>query len=89
VLIILGDALQVMPPLRRRLPVMHRWVGRVYSSMFRLMSMTGLYMQVYFAAQRSTSTVKPRVIAIGLFALTVLTAGGIVSASMIVWIPRI
>lgn len=190
VLIMLGGALQLVPAVRRRVPTLHRWVGRAYFSAALLTSVFGLYMlwvrggagdlaqhiaislnavilcscavmawrsararefathrqwalrayvaaggvyffrlgvflwllifqrpvgfdpdtfsgpflttlafsvyvfvplsvlQLYFSAQKSTGSVRPRATAIGLFALAVLTAAGIVGASMIVWIPN-
>jgi hypothetical protein len=45
-------------------------------------------LQVYFAAQRSNTTLLPRVTAAGLFAVAVLSAAGIAAASVIVWVPR-
>jgi Predicted membrane protein (DUF2306) len=44
VLIIVGGALQLMPAIRRRLPVLHRWVGRGYVIAVSLTSLAGLYM---------------------------------------------
>lgn len=45
-------------------------------------------LQLYFVAQRSRSDVLPRATAVGLFALTLLTAAGIASATMMFWLPR-
>lgn len=191
VLIMVGGALQLMPAVRRRVPALHRWVGRGYMVSVLFTSVVGLYMvwirkggsgsmpqhiaislnavilctcavmawraarardfathrqwalrtflaaggvyffrlgvflwlaawrrpvgfdaktfsgpflttlafavyvvvplsvlQLYFMAQRSRTDVVPRVTAVGFFALTLLTAAGIASATMIIWLPR-
>lgn len=191
VLIMAAGALQLMPAVRRRVPALHRWVGRGYLTSVLLTSVVGLYMvwirkggagsmsqhiaislnavilctcavmawraarsrdfathrqwalrtflaaggvyffrlgvflwiaawrrpvgfdaatfsgpflttlafavyvvvplsvlQIYFVAQRSRGSVLPSATAVGLFALTMLTAAGIASATMIFWLPR-
>lgn len=44
VLIMLGGGLQLLPAIRRRLPALHRWVGRVYMISVMLASLAGLYL---------------------------------------------
>jgi uncharacterized membrane protein len=44
VLIMLGGAMQLMPVIRRRVPALHRWVGRTYTVAVCLTSLAGLYM---------------------------------------------
>ena len=44
VLIMLGGGLQLLPAIRRRLPVVHRWVGRAYMISVMLTSLAGLYL---------------------------------------------
>jgi uncharacterized membrane protein len=44
VLIMLGGALQLIPALRRRVPTLHRWVGRSYMLSVILSSVAGLYL---------------------------------------------
>ena len=44
VLIMLGGALQLMPAIRRRVPALHRWVGRAYMTSVMLTSLAGLYL---------------------------------------------
>jgi uncharacterized membrane protein len=190
VVIMLGGAMQLIPAIRRKVPALHRWVGRGYVSAVSLTSLAGLYMvwvrgsvgdmsqhiaislnaiilitcailalraararrfaahrewalraylaangvfffrlglflwlvvnqgpagfdektfsgpflttlafavyvvvplsvlQLYFAAQRSRTRWLPRVTAAGLFTLALLSAAGIASASMIIWVPR-
>lgn len=191
VLIIAGGALQLIPAVRRRVPALHRWVGRGYMTSVLFTSVVGLYMvwirkggagsmsqhiaislnavilcacaimawraarsrdfathrqwalrtflaaggvyffrlgvflwiaawrrpvgfdattfsgpflttlafavyvvvplsvlQIYFVAQRGRGNVLPRATAVGLLALTILTAAGIASATMIFWLPR-
>jgi uncharacterized membrane protein len=189
VLIMLGGALQLMPAIRRRVPALHRWVGRSYIVAVTLTSVAGLYMiwwrggtgdlsqhiaislnaailvtcavlawrnarardfvahrqwalraylaangvfffrlglflwlivnrgpvgfnpttfsgpfltilafavyvfvplgvlQLYFTAQRSQSVAVQRSMSVGVFVLSLLTAAGIASVSMILWIP--
>lgn len=44
VLIILGGAVQLLPPLRRRWPALHRWNGRLYLLAATVLALGGLYM---------------------------------------------
>jgi hypothetical protein len=44
VVIIVGGLLQLLPWLRRRLPKLHRWNGRMFAMLAVLTSMVGLYM---------------------------------------------
>jgi uncharacterized membrane protein len=44
VLIMLGGAMQLLPAIRRRVPALHRWVGRTYIVAVSLASVSGLYM---------------------------------------------
>lgn len=44
VLIMLGGALQLLPAIRRRVPALHRWVGRSYMLSVILSSLAGLYL---------------------------------------------
>lgn len=44
VVITLGGALQLSPGLRRRMPVFHRWTGRIYIATAAAISLDGLYM---------------------------------------------
>lgn len=44
VVIMLAGALQLTPALRRRMPYLHRWLGRAYILSLVLTSITGLYM---------------------------------------------
>ncbi len=44
VLITLAGALQLMPQVRRRAPVFHRWLGRFYIAAAFVISVAGLYM---------------------------------------------
>jgi uncharacterized membrane protein len=43
-ILIVGGALQFMPQLRDRVPLFHRWSGRVYLLTALTVSLTGLYM---------------------------------------------
>lgn len=189
VVIMIAGAMQLMPAIRRRVPALHRWVGRGYVIAVSLTSLAGLYMvwwrgsagdtwqhvaislnavilttcallawrmarvrdfathrqwalraylaangvfffrlgvflwivinqgpvgfdpetfrgpflttlafavyvivplsilQLYFVAQRSSGVWLPRFTALGLFTLALLSAGGIGSVSMILWLP--
>lgn len=44
VLILTAGALQILPALRRRLPALHRWVGRSYMLSVIVSSLAGLYL---------------------------------------------
>lgn len=44
VLIILGGAVQLLPPLRRRWPALHRWNGRFYLLAAAVLALGGLYL---------------------------------------------
>ena len=44
--VLLGGALQAIPAIRRRWPVLHRWNGRVYLAAVALMCLGGLAMQL-------------------------------------------
>lgn len=44
VVIMLGGAMQLTPAIRRRVPALHRWVGRGYVLAVSLTSLAGLYM---------------------------------------------
>lgn len=44
VLIMLGGALQLLPAIRRRVPTLHRWVGRGYMTSVMLTSLAGLFL---------------------------------------------
>ena len=44
VLIMLGGALQLLPAIRRRVPALHRWVGRAYMMSVMLTSLAGLFL---------------------------------------------
>src|SRR5688572_29083354 len=43
VILIIGGAIQLLPRVRERFPVFHRWTGRVYLLMVFAASLTGLY----------------------------------------------
>ncbi len=44
VIVLLGGALQLWPTLRRRWPVAHRWIGRVYLTAVVLVTAVGVFM---------------------------------------------
>ena len=44
VILIVGGAIQLIPQVRDRVPVLHRWTGRVYLLTAFITSITGLYM---------------------------------------------
>jgi Predicted membrane protein (DUF2306) len=44
VLVLLGGLIQLLPPLRRRAPTLHRWNGRVYLLLALLLSVGGMVM---------------------------------------------
>jgi len=69
VLIMLGGALQLMPAIRRRVPALHRWVGRAYMTSVMLTSLAGLYLVWTRGAPGRLS----QHIAISLNALIILT----------------
>lgn len=43
-IVMLGGALQLAPPIRRRMPVFHRWNGRIYLAGAVVAALSGLYM---------------------------------------------
>jgi hypothetical protein len=46
-------------------------------------------LELYLRAQAGRGSLQRVAVAAGLFALTLLTAGGIAAASMIMWLPRL
>ncbi len=44
-------------------------------------------LQIYFSAQQREGVWAPRLVACGVFILAVLTDAGIVSVSMLLWLP--
>lgn len=69
VLIMLGGGLQLLPAIRRRLPALHRWVGRVYMISVMLASLAGLYL----TWTRGEPSRMPQHIAISLNAIIIVT----------------
>lgn len=69
VLIMLGGALQLLPAIRRRVPSLHRWVGRGYMTAVILSSLAGLYLVV----TRGAPVRLAQHIAISLNALIIIT----------------
>jgi uncharacterized membrane protein len=69
VLIMLGGVLQLLPAIRRRVPALHRWVGRAYMTSVMLTSLAGLFLVWTRGAPNRLS----QHIAISLNALIILT----------------
>ena len=47
VVVVLGGLIQLLPPLRRRAPVLHRWNGRAYLLLAMVLSVGGLVMVIF------------------------------------------
>lgn len=75
VLIMLAGAMQLVPAIRQRVPVLHRWVGRSYMLAVILSSVAGMYLVV----SRGSSVRLSQHIAIMLNALIIM------SCAVIAW----